>query len=62
MERVERSAESQRSTIQMIDMSVKQLNGAIQSNAAASEELAVNAEELNGQADLFRQGIVVFKL
>ena len=62
IERVGHSAENQRSTIQMIDLSVKQLNSAIQSNAAASEELAVSAEELNGQADLFRQGTVVFKL
>ena len=61
IERVESSAENQRSTIQMIDLSVKQLNSAIQGNAAASEELAVSAEELNGQADRFRESASVFK-
>lgn len=62
IERVENSAGSQRSTIQMIDLSIKQLNGAIQGNAAASEELAVSAEELNGQAEMFRQSADIFKL
>lgn len=62
IERVEYSADNQRSTIQMIDQSVKQLNGAIQGNAAASEELAVSAEELNGQAEMFRQSADIFKL
>ena len=62
IERVEDSADNQRSTIQMIEMSVKQLNGAIQGNAAASEELAVSAEELNGQAEMFRQSAAIFKL
>jgi methyl-accepting chemotaxis protein len=42
-------------------MSVKQLNESIQGNAAASEELAVSAEELNSQADMFRNSAGVFK-
>ncbi len=62
IERVGNSAKNQRSTIEEIDTSVKQLNGAIQGNAAASEELAVSAEELNGQAGLFRDSAAVFKL
>ena len=44
-----------------IDFSIKELNQSIQGNAAASEELAVSAEELNGQAELFRQNANVFK-
>ena len=58
---IEGAADSQKSTIQSIDISVKQLNESIQGNAAASEELAVSAEELNAQADLFRDSAGVFK-
>ena len=61
IEQVEFSADAQNSTIQSIDMAVKDLNQSIQGNAAASEELAVSAEELNGQAEMFRQNAGVFK-
>jgi methyl-accepting chemotaxis protein len=42
-------------------MSIKELNSSIQGNAAASEELAVSAQELNNQADGFRSSAGVFK-
>ena len=58
---IESAADGQKSTIQSIDSSVKQLNESIQGNAAASEELAVSAEELNAQSDLFRDSAGVFK-
>lgn len=61
IEQIESSADAQNSTIQSIDIAVKELNNSIQGNAAASEELAVSAEELNGQAELFRQNANVFK-
>ena len=61
IENVEISAGGQKSAISSIDFSVKELNQSIQGNAAASEELAVSAEELNGQAELFRQNANVFK-
>ena len=61
IEEIETAAENQKSTITSIDMSVKQLNESIQGNAAASEELAVSAEELNSQADMFRDSAGVFK-
>ena len=61
IEQIESSADAQNSTIQSIDLAVKELNNSIQGNAAASEELAVSAEELNGQAELFRQNANVFK-
>ncbi|MBQ1698330.1 MAG: hypothetical protein II075_10680, partial [Bacteroidales bacterium] len=61
IEEIESVADGQKSTIHSIDMSVKQLNSSIQGNAAASEELAVSAEELNSQADLFRDSAAVFK-
>lgn len=61
IEQIESSADAQNSTIQSIDIAVKELNNSIQGNAAASEELAVSAEELNGQAELFRQNADVFK-
>lgn len=61
IEQIESSADVQNSTIQSIDIAVKELNNSIQGNAAASEELAVSAEELNGQAELFRQNANVFK-
>jgi methyl-accepting chemotaxis protein len=48
-------------TIGQIEDVVRQLNSSIQGNAAASEELAVNAEQLNGQADSFRESTTVFK-
>ena len=45
----------------MIDLSVKQLNNAIQGNASASEELAGSAQELNSEAENFRNSTNVFK-
>ena len=61
IEKVEVSAEDQKSSMSSIDFSIKELNQSIQGNAAASEELAVSAEELNGQAEMFRQNANVFK-
>ena len=58
---IEESGNSQMDTIGQIEDIVKQLNSSIQGNAAASEELAVNAEQLNGQADSFRESTTVFK-
>ena len=58
---IEESGSSQMNAIEQIEDVVKQLNGSIQGNAAASEELAVNAEQLNGQADSFRESTTVFK-
>ena len=58
---IEESGNSQMETIGQIEDIVKQLNASIQGNAAASEELAVNAEQLNGQADSFRESTTVFK-
>ena len=58
---IEESGNSQMNTIEQIEDVIKQLNGSIQGNAAASEELAVNAEQLNGQADSFRESTTVFK-
>ncbi len=61
IQQVEVSADGQKSAIGSIDYSVKELNESIQGNAAASEELAVSAEELNGQAEIFRNNANVFK-
>ncbi|MBO7463519.1 MAG: Cache 3/Cache 2 fusion domain-containing protein [Bacteroidales bacterium] len=58
---IEESGNSQMDTIGQIEDVVRQLNSSIQGNAAASEELAVNAEQLNGQADSFRESTTVFK-
>ena len=58
---IEESGNSQTDAISQIEDIVKQLNASIQGNAAASEELAVNAEQLNGQADSFRESTTVFK-
>ena len=58
---IEESGNSQMNTIEQIENVIKQLNDSIQGNAAASEELAVNAEQLNGQADSFRESTKVFK-
>jgi methyl-accepting chemotaxis protein len=49
-------------TISLIDENVKQLNNSIQANAAASEELAVSAQELDDQAKRFRESTEEFKL
>jgi methyl-accepting chemotaxis protein len=62
IEKVEVSADSQKSAIGSIDYSVKNLNESIQGNAAASEELASGAEDLNSQADAFINTTNVFKL
>ena len=61
IERVENSADNQKNTVQMIDMSVKQLNEAIQGNASASEQLAGSAQELNSEAENFKNSTSVFK-
>ncbi len=58
---VEESGNSIMDTIGQIEDAVRQLNSSIQGNAAASEELAVNAEQLNAQADAFRESTTVFK-
>ncbi len=58
---IEESGSSQAEAIGQIEDIVKQLNASIQGNAAASEELAVNAEQLNSQADSFRESTTVFK-
>lgn len=62
IERVEKSADKQKETVQMIDMSVKQLNDSIQGNASASTQLADSAEALKQQAETFRNGTSIFKL
>ena len=46
----------------LIDENVKQLNNSIQANAAASEELAVSAQELDDQARRFKESTSEFKL
>ncbi|MCQ2251563.1 MAG: methyl-accepting chemotaxis protein [Bacteroidales bacterium] len=58
---IEQSSMSQIDTITSIQQAIRQLNASIQDNAAASEELASNAEELNNQADIFRSSTSVFK-
>ncbi|MBQ3655622.1 MAG: Cache 3/Cache 2 fusion domain-containing protein [Bacteroidales bacterium] len=53
---------NQAMSISLIDENVKQLNNSIQANAAASEELAVSAQELDDQAKRFRESTEEFKL
>lgn len=53
---------NQAMSITLIDENVKQLNNSIQANAAASEELAVSAQELDDQAKRFRESTEEFKL
>lgn len=62
MNQIAEAGQNQLMTISMIDENVKELNKSIQSNAAASEELAVAAEELNGQAENFRASTDEFKI
>ncbi len=62
MNQIAEAGQNQLMTISLIDENMKELNRSIQSNAAASEELAVSAEELNGQADLFRNSTEEFKI
>ena len=62
MNQIAEAGQNQLMTISMINENVKELNQSIQANAAASEELAVSAEELNGQADMFRNSTEEFKI
>ncbi|MCQ2253374.1 MAG: methyl-accepting chemotaxis protein [Bacteroidales bacterium] len=62
MNQIAEAGQNQLMTISIIDENVKELNKSIQANAAASEELAVAAEELNGQADTFRSSTEEFKI
>ena len=56
------AGQNQAMTIALIDENVKQLNNSIQANAAASEELAVSAQELDDQARRFKESTSEFKL
>ena len=56
------AGQNQAMTITLIDENVKQLNNSIQANAAASEELAVSAQELDDQARRFKESTSEFKL
>ena len=53
--------EVQERNIASINISLQELNSAAQQNAASGEELAVNAEELNGQAISFSNDTSYFK-
>gem|GEM_PF-1130758 len=55
------TAISQKSSIESIDLAVKQLNRSIQGNSTACGELATNAEDLDFQAMSFRESGEVFK-
>ena len=59
---IESSAENQKSKIQAIDNSVKQLNSSMQGNADACGDLAISAEDLDFQAQNFRDSANVFKI
>jgi len=62
MNEIAEAGNNQLMSISMIDDNVKELNNSIQANAASSEELAVSAEELNGQADTFKDSTKKFKI
>ena len=55
------TAISQKSSIESIDLAVKQLNRSIQGNSVACEDLSSNAEDLDTQALSFRESGEVFK-
>ncbi len=55
------SAENQKLKIQEIDTSVKHLNASMQGSAEACDDLAVSAEDLDSQAQNFRDSASVFK-
>ena len=55
------SAENQKSKIHEIDNSVKRLNVSMQGNAEACDNLAVSAEDLDSQAQNFRESANIFK-
>lgn len=59
---ISEAGQNQMMTISLINDNVNQLNTSIQANAAASEELAVSAEELNDQANRFRSSTTAFKI
>jgi methyl-accepting chemotaxis protein len=56
------SSEEQSSGVGQINTSMAHLNQIAQQNAAASEELAATAEEMNGQAEQLKQTMGFFKL
>lgn len=55
------SAVNQKSSIQAIDRSVKQLNTSMQGNATVCGDLAISAEDLDFQAQNFRESASVFR-
>lgn len=59
---IESSAEGQKVAINAIDSSVKQLNASIQGNADECGALATSAEDLDFQAQGFRDSASTFKL
>ena len=58
---IETSAENQKSRIQAIDFAVNRLNSSMQGNASVCAELATSAEDLDCQAQNFRESANVFK-
>jgi methyl-accepting chemotaxis protein len=56
------ASEEQSSGVGQINTSMAHLNQIAQQNAAASEQLAATAEEMNGQAEHLKQTMGFFKL
>ena len=53
---------TQRTNVEQVNDALTDLNGIIQQNAAASEELATSAEELSAQADQLKTMIRFFSI
>jgi len=56
------SAVQQKSGVDQVNIALQQLNEVIQSNAAASEQMAGTVEELSGQADALNAAIRYFRV
>ena len=59
---IEYSAENQKSKIHDIDNSAKRLNTSMQGTTEACNNLASRAEDLDSQAQNFRESANIFKL
>jgi len=62
MQEISSSSSEQRIGVEQVTKAVTELDTVIQSNSAASEELASSAEELLSQASALRDSITYFKL
>ena len=58
---IEQNMEGQNQSLAEVSLAIGELNGSIQTNAAAAEELSAMAEELNRQSEILQESCNYFR-